>query len=186
MKIDRNKAGILGINVAQISNTINTCINGTVASLYTDPVNGNQYNILVRLSEDYRANIEDLRNNRPYDNKRTAGTARKYRRRSKKQHRPCKIDRKYQQRLIDVTANVGPGYDLGSVATAIKDQLDKIILPPGFEVKLTGNVEQQQKTFHDLLLAFGLRDSPCLCRHGFTVSIAHRSLYHYVHCAAWE
>lgn len=59
--IDREKAGVLGIDVAQISSTINTCINGTVASLYTDPVNGNQYNMLVRLSELYRSDPEDLR-----------------------------------------------------------------------------------------------------------------------------
>ena len=38
--IDRNKAGTLGISVADISNTINTCINGAVASLYTDPITG--------------------------------------------------------------------------------------------------------------------------------------------------
>ena len=40
VKIDRDKAGALGINVAAISNTITTCINGSVASLYTDPVIG--------------------------------------------------------------------------------------------------------------------------------------------------
>ncbi len=55
VQIDRDKAGTLGINVAQISNTINTCINGSVASLFTDPITGNQYNILVRLSEDFRS-----------------------------------------------------------------------------------------------------------------------------------
>jgi multidrug efflux pump subunit AcrB len=31
-----------------------------------------------------------------------------------------------------------------------------LTIPPGFEVKLGGNVEQQQRTFRDLLLAFGL------------------------------
>ncbi|HXX63034.1 MAG TPA: efflux RND transporter permease subunit, partial [Bacteroidota bacterium] len=40
VKIDREKAGTLGINVANISNTISTCVNGTVASMWTDPVSG--------------------------------------------------------------------------------------------------------------------------------------------------
>ncbi|MBI1804544.1 MAG: efflux RND transporter permease subunit [Ignavibacteriae bacterium] len=154
VKIDRDKAGVLGLNVAQISNTINTCINGSVASLFTDPVTGNQYNILVRLSEDFRSNVDDLKNlvlTTPggqqvlLENVATI----------EKANAPVQIDRKYQQRLIDVTANV-TGRDLGSVAGDIRSQIDKLDLPPGFEVKLGGNVEQQQKTFRDLLLAFGL------------------------------
>ncbi len=155
VKIDRDKAGVLGINVSDIANTITTCINGSVASLYTDPVNGNQYNILVRLSEDYRSNIDDLRNvvlstkdGQPVPLGNVATII--------KTNSPVQIDRKYQQRLIEVTANIAPGYDLGSVSNAVRAQLDTLPLPPGFETKMTGNVEQQQKAFLDLLLAFGL------------------------------
>jgi multidrug efflux pump subunit AcrB len=154
VQIDREKAGILGINVAQISNTINTCIAGAVASLFTDPVSGNQYNILVRLSEDYRANIDDLKNivlTGPDGQQVLLGNVA----RIEKANSPVQIDRKYQQRIIDVTANVS-GRDLGSVAAEIRSKLQTIVLPPGFEVKMSGNVEQQQKTFGDLLLAFGL------------------------------
>ncbi len=154
VRIDRDKAGVLGINAADVSNTINTCINGSVASLYTDPVNGNQYNILVRLSEGYRSNIDDLKNivvaasggeDVQLGNIATI----------EKANAPVQIDRKYQQRLIDVTANV-IGRDLGSVAADIQAKVNHLQLPPGFEVRLTGNVEQQQKTFRDLLLAFAL------------------------------
>jgi CzcA family heavy metal efflux pump len=154
VKIDRDKAGVLGISVAQISNTINTCINGTVASLYTDPQSGNQYNILVRLSEDYRSQIDDLRRivlTTPSGLPVPLGNIAII----EKTSAPVQLDRKYQQRLVEVTANVA-GRDLGSVARDIKAQTDKLTLPPGFEVKFTGNVEQQQKAFLDLLLAFGL------------------------------
>jgi CzcA family heavy metal efflux pump len=154
VQIDREKAGILGINVAQISNTINTCIAGSVASVFTDPVSGNQYNILVRLSEDYRANIDDLKNivlSGSSGQQVLLGNVA----RIEKANSPVQIDRKYQQRIVDVTSNVS-GRDLGSVAADIRSKLQTIVLPPGFEVKLTGNVEQQQKTFSDLLLAFGL------------------------------
>ncbi|MBI5464258.1 MAG: efflux RND transporter permease subunit, partial [Ignavibacteriales bacterium] len=154
VRIDRNKAGALGINVAHISNTINTCINGSVASLYTDPKTGNQYNILVRLSEDYRNRIEDLNNlvltTASGQQVLLANIARIERAAS-----PVQIDRKYQQRIVDVTANV-TGRDLGSVAEDIRAGLTNLNIPQGFEVKLSGNVEQQQKTFRDLLLAFGL------------------------------
>ncbi len=154
VRIDRDKAGALGINVAQISNTITTCINGSVASLYTDPVTGNVYNILVRLSEDFRSNIDDLKNivvSTANGDQVLLGNIATI----QKAASPVQIDRKYQQRLIEVTANVS-GRDLGSVAADIDAGVSKLTIPPGFEVKQTGNVEQQKKTFRDLGMAFAL------------------------------
>jgi len=47
--VNRVKAGALGVNVSDVANTVATDIDGAVASQYTDPQTGNQYNILVRL-----------------------------------------------------------------------------------------------------------------------------------------
>ncbi|MDP4199931.1 MAG: efflux RND transporter permease subunit [Bacteroidota bacterium] len=154
INIDRDKAGILGITVAQISNTINAAINGAVASLYTDPQSGNAYNILVRFDEKFRKNPDDLRKlllTTPSGQQVLLGSVATI----TQDASPVEIDRKYQQRIIDVTAEVS-GRDLGSVAQEIQTKLDKIAVPPGFQVKLGGNVEQQQKTFGDLTMAFGL------------------------------
>jgi multidrug efflux pump subunit AcrB len=154
IKIDRDKAGALGVNVADISGTITTCINGTNASQYTDPVSGNQYDILVRLNEDYRSNIDDLLRlqlpSRSGELVTLGNVARIERTKS-----PVQIDRKYQQRIIDVTANVSDR-DLGSVASDIQSKINTLAVPAGFEVRVTGNVEQQSKTFRDLGLAFAL------------------------------
>ncbi len=154
VRIDRDKAGALGISAAEVSNTINTCINGSIASLYTDPLTGNQYNILVRLSEDYRSRISDLQNivlTTTGGQQVLLGNIATIERASS----PVQIDRKYQQRLVEVTANVS-GRDLGAVAREIRQKLNGVSVPPGFEIKLTGNVEQQQQTFRDMLLAFAL------------------------------
>jgi len=154
VRIDRAKAGILGISAADISNTVNTCINGTVASVYTDPLNGNEYNILVRLSQDFRTDIDDIKNlvlTTPGGQQVLLGNVAEI----EKASSPVQIDRKQQQRIVDVTANVS-GRDLGSVATDIQAKLDKLIVPPGFELKQSGNVEQQRQTFRDLALAFAL------------------------------
>jgi CzcA family heavy metal efflux pump len=154
VRIDRAKAGILGISAADISNTVNTCINGTVASVYTDPQNGNQYNILVRLSEDFRSNIDDIKNlvlTTQSGQQVLLGSVANI----EKATSPVQIDRKQQQRIVDVTANV-TGRDLGGVASDIQAKLDKLIVPPGFELRMSGNVEQQKQTFRDLALAFAL------------------------------
>jgi CzcA family heavy metal efflux pump len=151
IKIDRNKAGVLGVNAAEIANAINAYINGAVASLYTDPVNGNQYNILVRLEEKYRDQIDDIQKmvvTTPDGNDILLGDIATVERTSG----PVEIDRKYQQRLVEVTAEVS-GRSLGAVATDIAHKLDQITVPPGFQVILGGNVAQQRQTFRALLLA---------------------------------
>ena len=151
IQIDRDKAGTLGISTAEISNAVNTFINGTVASIYSDPVNGNQYNILVRLDEKYRSDIDDLNRlilTAPNGDQVLLGNLAHIRRTTG----PVQIDRKYQQRIVDVTANV-TGRDLGSVANDIERKLNGVTTPAGFEIKLGGNIAQQRATFRDLLLA---------------------------------
>jgi multidrug efflux pump subunit AcrB len=152
VKIDRDKAGVLGVSMADIANTINTCVGGSVASLYTDPVSGNSYNILVRFDERFRSSPEDLgkiivpgTGGQPVLLGSVATVTRT--------RAPVQIARKNQERLVNVTANVA-GRSLGSVAGDINRKLAKLAIPAGFTVKLKGNVEQQQKTFRDLFLAF--------------------------------
>lgn len=152
--IDRDKAGALGISAAQVSNTVATAITGTVASIYSDPRSGNQYNILVRMSEDYRNKIDDI------TKLSVAGAGGQLVQLGniaeiKMAKSPVQIDRKYQERIVEVTANTS-GRDLGSIADDIRAKLGGISTPTGFSVTMGGNVEQQKKAFQGLLLAFGL------------------------------
>ena len=152
--VDRVKAGALGISMSQVANTVSAGISGTAASLFSDPKSGNQYNIVVRLAEDYRNQVEDIKKlgivTQSGSTVKLENIAEVIMSKS-----PVQIDRKYQQRLVDVTANVS-GRDLGSVAEEIKLKLKDIEIPAGFDVQMSGNVEQQSKTFGDLFLAFGL------------------------------
>ncbi|MFH2130931.1 MAG: efflux RND transporter permease subunit, partial [bacterium] len=151
IQINREKAGSMGISVQQISSTITTAISGSVASVFTDPSTGNQYNMLVRLSEDYRNKQEDIKNL----------TVQNIDGRLIKlgdivqvelTKAPIQIDRKYQVRIVEVTANVF-GRDLGSVSSEIAGKLENINIPTGFKVQMSGNIEQQKKTFSDLGMA---------------------------------
>ena len=154
VRINLMKAGGLGVSVSQVANTITTAINGTVASEFTDPKTGNEYDILIRLNEDYRTRIDDIKNlvvpTLSGDQVRLGNVVDVI-----EDATPVQIDRKGQQRLIDVTANV-QGRDLGSVAADIRTKLVGIKVPQGFELRITGNVEQQGKAFKGLKLAFAL------------------------------
>jgi CzcA family heavy metal efflux pump len=151
IKINREKAGSMGVNVQQISNTVATAISGTVASIYTDPISGNQYNMLVRLSEDYRDQIQDI-NNLTVVN--TQGELIKLGNLVEVEmaKSPIQIDRRYQERIVDVTGNVS-GRDLGSVSKEIASKIAYIKVPQGFSITMSGNIEQQNKTFSDLGIA---------------------------------
>jgi CzcA family heavy metal efflux pump len=147
--VDRERAALLGLNVAQVARAVQTFVNGYDASIFSDPYTGNQYNINVRSRESDRASLSDLSqifvlNPKgrpiPLDNiatiSRGAG--------------PIQIERKYQQRIIHVTANTF-GRDLGSVAGEIQSKLDQLQLPPNFKINLTGAVESQRESFIALL-----------------------------------
>jgi HAE1 family hydrophobic/amphiphilic exporter-1 len=68
---------------------------------------------------------------------------------------PILIDRKDQQRLVNVTANVS-GRDLGSVAADVQGLLDTIPRPAGYNLRVAGNYEEQQKAFHELSISLVL------------------------------
>jgi multidrug efflux pump subunit AcrB len=150
--IDRERAALLGLSVGQVAKAVQTFINGYDASIFSDPSTGNQYDINVRARDADRASLSDLGQifvfnpqGRPIslDNIATisAGAG------------PIQIERKYQQRIIHVTANTF-GRDLGSVAADIQSKLDKLPLPPNFKINLGGTVESQQESFIALLGAF--------------------------------
>ncbi|MCX6154987.1 MAG: efflux RND transporter permease subunit [Candidatus Kapabacteria bacterium] len=151
VSIDRVKAGAAGVSIQQISNTIATAISGSVVSYFIDPNTGNQYNMLVRMQEDYRNKTDDIKNLSVAN---SAGQLIKLRDliNLKFSKSPIQIDRKYQMRIAEVTGNV-TGRDLGSVVNDIKTKVAGISVPSGFQVSISGNIEQQQKTFSGLFLA---------------------------------
>jgi CzcA family heavy metal efflux pump len=152
INIDRERASLMGLSVAQVAKAVQTFINGYKASIFSDPRTGNQYNITVRAQEKDRSSLSDLSQifvmnvqGRPISLDNIAAI--------NKGAGPIQIERKYQQRIIHVTANTF-GRDLGSVAADIQDKLDRIQLPPNFKINITGAVESQQESFLALLGAF--------------------------------
>ena len=58
--IDRERASLLGLSVAQVARAIQTFINGYQASIFSDPQTGNQYYITVRAQGADRTSVSDL------------------------------------------------------------------------------------------------------------------------------
>ncbi|MCL5044296.1 MAG: efflux RND transporter permease subunit [Deltaproteobacteria bacterium] len=213
VNIDRTKAALVGINERDAANAVLYSLNGNTLNppVYTDPVTGNEYNIIVQLRPEDRSHLSDLGDiflvNRgmgpaasvsglpaslnlittgvpgagaggalpggglqppPPPLAPQAGLAGPTGQpqantivplRNVASIRPgsgpLEIDRKYLQRVIDVTANP-LGSDLGTVAARLRAKLAELAPTPGFTVRLGGQIAEQQTAFASLGFAAAL------------------------------
>lgn len=152
--VDREKAALLGISEADVASTVLFSLNGngqTDPIIYTDPHNGNEYFINAWLAEEHRSSLTDLENillttkaGEPVLLKNVASL--------KLNAGPVKIDRKYFQRVIHLTANPTTR-TLGEIAGDLESAFAELQLPAGFSIKLAGQIQQQRETFQGMQFA---------------------------------
>ena len=153
--VDREKAGVLGLSEQQIAQTVLASLVGNTQIQpiqFTDPKTGNQYYINVRLADDYRSHVGDLKEvylRAPGGGMVSLDTVAKVERGSG----PVLIERKYLQRIVHVTANIAPGKDLGAASLAAQQVLDEQTPPEGFSARLGGQTEAQKAAFRGLAFA---------------------------------
>ncbi len=150
--VDREKAALLGISQTDIANAVLFSLNGNGQVdpvIFTDPKNGNEYYISAWLAEQYRSNLSDLErivlttpSGTPVLLKNVASL--------KLNSGPVKIDRKYFQRVVHITANP-VDRDLGSIAEELGAKFAGLRLPEGFTIRLAGQIQQQQEAFENLI-----------------------------------
>jgi HAE1 family hydrophobic/amphiphilic exporter-1 len=147
--IDRAKIADLGLTVRDVTEVIETAVAGSRAGEYR--VQGNSYRILVQLEDAEKRSLDEILDLtlRTPDGEQVvlrnlvdtrAGSG------------PVTVERKDQQRLVTVTANVA-GRDLGSVAADVQARLAEIPRPVGYDLIVAGNYEEQQKAFDELLVS---------------------------------
>ena len=145
--VNRAKIANVGLTVRDVTEAIETAIAGSRAGDFRQA--GNAYQILVQLADAEKRSIEEVLDL----NLRTpAGELVALRNLVEigSGEGPVTIERKDQQRIVTVTANLS-GRDLGSVAADIKKQLDGIPRPEGYDLLVAGDYEEQQKAFRDLV-----------------------------------
>ncbi|MCF7827167.1 MAG: efflux RND transporter permease subunit [Candidatus Marinimicrobia bacterium] len=148
IRIDRQKAADLGLSVSKIGSALQTAIAGTQASYFRD--GGKQYRILVRLSVEDRNNLNELLDLTIINDRGEPVVLRNVVQIFNTEG-PVRIERKDQERIINVEANF-TGRDMGSVVNDIRDELKSIPVPKGFAILFGGDYEEQQKSFKELML----------------------------------
>ncbi len=154
--VDRSKASVLGINVANVTQALETTIRGTEATVFREA--GDEFNIRVWLQEPDRQQLSDVE----YVGVPTGigqVVALKNLVHFESKDIPVSIGRRDRQRFIGITADI-VDRDLGSTVTDLQSRLDTLTLPEGFSLNIAGDWEQQQESFEALnvgfLLAIGL------------------------------
>ncbi len=151
--IDREKATRLGLTTREVAQTVLTSVSGNVnvPGVFTDPVTGREYWVVVRLQDSDRDTLTDLED-LPLTTKAHDRFPLRTVAKVTPSVGPIQIDRKYQERVVHVTGNV-KDRPLGDVAAELEAKLDGIELPRGFTVRLGGERAQQAESFKSLFTA---------------------------------
>jgi multidrug efflux pump subunit AcrB len=151
VRMRQDRAATMGLTTSRVADVVKTAIEGNESSIYVDPLTGREHIVRVRLAEENRNKLEDLRQLPipvqggkvvPLEN--VAELVQVF--------SPTQIERKYQQRIVHVTANTS-GRDLGSIAQEIEKKILQIKIPEGFTLSLKGARLEQQEAFRMLLFA---------------------------------
>ncbi|MEJ2182404.1 MAG: efflux RND transporter permease subunit [Nitrospirota bacterium] len=152
IRVDRDKLADLGLSARDVTRILETAVAGTKAGEYR--AEGNSYRILVKLKDAEKRSLDEILNLTL-----TTGSGEQVALRNlvttESSRGPLVIDRKDQQRMVTVTANVA-GRDLGSVASDTQALLAAIPRPVGYDLIVAGNFEEQQKAFGELLISLVL------------------------------
>jgi HAE1 family hydrophobic/amphiphilic exporter-1 len=149
LRIDRAKAAQLGLTVRQIAETLETTVAGRQAGEYRPE--GHTYRILVQLEDAQNLALEEILDIAVSTPDGEAVALRNVVE-VESNRGPILIDRKDQQRVITVEANIA-GRDMGSVAAEVEAALDQIPRPLGYDLTLAGTLEEQREAFGELLVS---------------------------------
>jgi HAE1 family hydrophobic/amphiphilic exporter-1 len=150
--VDRNKAADLGLSVRDVTRVLETAVAGTRAGEYR--TGGNSYRILVQLKDAEKMSIDDILNLTLSTGSGELVSLRNLVR-DESGRGPVFIERKDQQRIAYVTANIADR-DIGSVAADVQERLYEIAKPVGYDLRVAGNFEEQKEAFHELIISLML------------------------------
>jgi multidrug efflux pump subunit AcrB len=142
VNVDREKAGVMGARMADVSRALVTATSSSrfvVPNYWADPNSGVAYQVQVQVPQARMDSVEEIRNIPVLDHggqsvllRNVASVA--------ESSAVGQYERYNMQRMVTVTANI-EGADLGSVAKAVNAALQKLGAPPaGITVTVRGQI----------------------------------------------
>jgi len=148
IRLDRDRAASLGLNVALVADSLRTNYYGFDDSKFREA--GDDFDIELRLKEDERRSILQIG-----ETPLTTLTGQTVKLRNvaaiEETFGPVEIDRKNRVRVTRIQAGV-QGRVVGDIVRDIRGQMASLEVPPGISIEWGGEVEEQRKAFKDLSL----------------------------------
>ncbi len=149
IRVNRDKISDLGLSVRNVTQLLQTAVAGSKAGEYR--TEGNSYRILVQLKDAEKRSLNEI-----LDLTLTTASGEKVALRNlvstEESRGPVLIERKDQQRIVTVSANVA-GRDEGSVARDVQKLLDLIPRSVGYDLTVAGTFEEQRKASRELVVS---------------------------------
>lgn len=138
--VDRQRAALVGLSSNSIAQTVRTAIHGAKASNFRE--GDDEYDITVRLPEESRKDLNNINNLTVVNHDGF--------------HIPLtevasieiiggsgSVRRKDQKRVVSVTANAADGYLPAKLLEEVQLRLEEMKVPAGYEIRYTGESEDQ-------------------------------------------
>lgn len=151
VRINRDLASKMGLNISTIANSIKTGFGGTAATRMSTPTSSVEVDVLVRLEDKDRVNVEDVKRMMIP----TAGGMVPISAIASidKDYGPTAIDRKDNKRVTKITASTY-GRTTAEIVTDIQAAIaEKIFIPSDFVINYTGAYQDMQESFAQLIQA---------------------------------
>jgi multidrug efflux pump subunit AcrB len=154
VNIDRDKAGRFGLTTNQIASELRTALFGFEVSKYKE--GEDDYPIQLRLKDEYRYDIDALINKKvtfrdnegkvkqiPISSVASLEYSSTY----------GSIKRKDLDRVVSLYSNVNEGYNANEIIADLKLLVAEVDLPQGYDIKFTGEQEEQAESSAFLMRA---------------------------------
>ncbi|HEY9433213.1 MAG TPA: efflux RND transporter permease subunit [Blastocatellia bacterium] len=149
--IDRQKASDLGVNVADVAQSLRLLVGGDQVSTYNE--NGEQYEVHVRASENFRTDPNGINKlNVPSQRLGSIGVDNIVK--TQEAAGPTQIERNGRQRQVMLTANLRPGFSQSVTLSQLNNEVKAMNLPPDYVAGVAGASKELQRTGRGFLMAF--------------------------------
>ena len=153
VRVDRERAADLGVDVATVANTLQLLIGGAKVSTYQ--VGAEEYEVRARAAVDYRKDLAALAlMTVPTASGGTVPLASLVT--VDQQNGPSQINRVARQSQVTITPNVAPGYGNSSVSDALQRIIEEQGMAPEYRAVPAGSTREQGRVASAFGVALGL------------------------------
>ncbi len=151
IKINRDKAGMLGVPLVEIDRTVRIAVAGMSVSTFRDS-EGKEYNLVVRLPLKHKTRLSDL--DKVYVNS-VLGEQIPLKQLAQIEFSasPLQINHYNLERSVTVTADIRGDYSVDTITKNVIKKLKRYDWPKGYRFSIGGELESREESFGGMLQA---------------------------------